>query len=114
MQPRDWKVRIDDILEAIDKIQRYTEGMTLDSFRNDSRTIDAVARNFEIIGEAARYVPPEVQKRHSEIPWIEMRGMRNAVAHDYQRVDVDVLWDAARGDLPPLAPLLREILEKEP
>ena len=55
--PRDWKMRVQDILDAIDKIQRYTMGMSYDSFRTDEKTVDAVVRNFQIIGEAARHIP---------------------------------------------------------
>ncbi len=114
MQHRDWKVRIDDILDAIGKIQRYTKGMTRQSFSADSMIIDAVARNIEIIGEAARHVPADIRERYPGVPWADMRGMRNVVAHDYSRVDVDILWDTLERNLPPLVPLLREILEREP
>ena len=81
--PRDWKVRIDDILDAVAKIGRYLEGMSLESFLADERTIQAVERNYEIIGEAAQHVPPEIQARFPAVPWGRMRGMRNLVAHEY-------------------------------
>jgi hypothetical protein len=67
--PRDWKQRIADILEAIERIQRYTRGMDLDSFSADDRTVDAVVRNITVIGEAARSVPDDVRRAHPEIPW---------------------------------------------
>ena len=60
---RDWKLRVDDILACIEKIQRYTEGMTFEQFSNDPKTVDAVIRNFEIIGEAAGYIPESIQER---------------------------------------------------
>ena len=83
MPPRNWPLRVDDILEAIARVERYTAGMSLEEFSADDRTIDAVIRNFEIIGEAAGAIDPELRDRHPEIPWREMRGMRNIVAHAY-------------------------------
>ena len=64
MPPRDWKVRLQDILERIDRIERYTEGMDLAAFGQDELTVDAVVYNFAIIGEAARRVPPEITERY--------------------------------------------------
>jgi uncharacterized protein with HEPN domain len=114
MTTRDWRVRIDDILEAIDKIERYTAGLTNhDTFAADEKTADAVLRNFEIIGEAAGHVPSAVQARYPAVPWAKMRGMRNVVLHGYQDVDLEIVWDTLRNDLPPLVPQLREILERE-
>ncbi len=114
MQPRDWKVRIEDILDSVAAIQDYIGETALEDFVADRRTVQEVERNYEIIGEAARYVPPEVQTRYPQVPWARMRGMRNLVAHQYSAVVPAVLWETARGDLPGLVPLLREILEKEP
>lgn len=107
-------MRIEDILEAITKIQRYTAGMTYEALADDEKTADAVTRNIGIIGEAASHVPAEVQARYPAIPWPKMRGMRNVVIHDYPDVDLEIVWDTIRNDLPPLVPLLNEILEREP
>jgi uncharacterized protein with HEPN domain len=68
MPDRDWKLRIEDILEAIAKIQRYTEGMTFETFSGDEKPIDAVVRNFTVIGEASRYIPLEIEARYPELP----------------------------------------------
>lgn len=114
MPHRNWKVRIDNMLEAIAEILEFTESMSLPDFVADRRTLRAVERGFEIIGEAARHVPPDVESRYPLVPWARMRGMRNVVIHDYSTVDPAVLWDTAQRELPPLIPLLQEILEKEP
>ena len=82
MPPRNWKIRIADILDCIVKIQRYTNGYTFDDFQDDDKTIDSVLRNLEIIGEAARHVPAEVGAQHSDLPWVEMLTMRNIVIHE--------------------------------
>ena len=81
MPLRRWDIRIRDILAAIEKIQRYTENMDLRAFESDPKTIDAVVRNLEIIGEAARHVPDEIVNKYPEIPWREMRDMRNLLSH---------------------------------
>lgn len=111
MPPRDWKLRIEDILDAIERIQRYTAGFDLEGFTADQMTIDAVVRNIEIIGEAARYIPVEVERRHQGIPWATMRGIRNRLIHGYAEVDVDIIWRTCRDNLPPVVPLLRQVLQ---
>lgn len=77
MPPRDWTLRIRDILEAIDRIADYTKEMAMADFSADTKTQDAILRNITVIGEAARAVPQEVADRHAEIPWADMRDMRN-------------------------------------
>jgi uncharacterized protein with HEPN domain len=72
-----------------------------------------VVRNLGIIGEAARYVPPDVQERHSQIPWAQMRGMRNVMIHEYPEVNLSIIWQTVTRNLPPLVPKLEEILERE-
>jgi uncharacterized protein with HEPN domain len=85
--------------------------MDLQHFAADRKTIDAVVRNIEIIGEAAGFVPPEVQAAHPAIPWTEMRGMRNVLIHRYNDVSVPIVWETIQRNLLPLVPLLRQILE---
>jgi len=111
---RNWKMWIEDILQAIEDIAQFTEGMTYDVFVADRRTVLAVNHNFAIIGEAERHVPPDVEVRYAAIPWAQMRAMRNILIHNYPDVDLVVVWKTSREHLPPLVPLLREILEREP
>ena len=80
---RDWKFRINDILAAIASIQSYAADMTYEAFVADRKTVDAVIRNFIVIGEAAAYIPDEITLAHPEIPWLDMRAMRNFVVHEY-------------------------------
>ncbi len=111
---KDWRVRIEDILEAIERIRRYTAGMTEAQFVADDRSVDAVIRNLEIVGEAAKRVPSHVTDRHPEIPWSRMTEMRNILVHEYHSVDAAIVYDSARHDLPPLvAPLKALLNEKE-
>ncbi len=112
LPPREWTLRIEDILEAIERIEAYTAGLTFESFAADRKTVDAVVRNIEIIGEAAGFVPDEIQRRNPGIPWSRMRGMRNVLIHRYDEVSLPILWQTIRRNLPPLVSPLRAILEE--
>jgi uncharacterized protein with HEPN domain len=109
---RDWKIRINDILECIARIQKYTKGMGFDEFESDDKTIDSVLRNLEIIGEASRHVPREVKSKHHDLPWAEMNTMRNIVIHEYHGVNLNIIWQTITQDLPPIVPNLKKILEE--
>ena len=99
-----------DILTAIEKIHRYTAGLSWEAFSTDERTIDAVVRNLSIIGEAAQHIPSHIQTRSAAIPWAEMRGMRHRIVHDYFSIDTRIVWQTITDDLPPLIPLLQALL----
>ena len=111
MPLRDWKFRIQDILDAVGKVREYTQGMDFKSFTEDRKTVDAVVRNLIIIGEAATQIPEEVCARHPEVPWYEMRGMRNFIVHEYFKASDRVIWDTVQVDLPLLPALLENTLE---
>jgi len=112
MLVRDWRIRIEDILGAIAKVQRYTETLSQDQFLEDEKTLDAAVRNMIVIGEAARHVPDEIMQRYPDIPWRRMQGLRNLAVHEYFGVDSAILWETIKRDLPPLLPHLRRILEE--
>ena len=111
MPHRNWTIGIHDILESIEAIQKYTEGLQFESFKADRKTVDAVVRNFIVIGEAATHLPEDVCRDHPEIPWYEMRGIRNIVVHEYFSVSDKVIWQTVQKDLPPLIPLLKRMLD---
>lgn len=112
MSTREWRLRIEDILEAIRRIEQYTDGMQYEQWQEDQKTVDAVVRNIEIIGEAAKHVPLEVQMSFPAVPWGKMRGIRNVLIHEYLGVDVEILWQTIREDLPPLTPMLMSLLKQ--
>jgi uncharacterized protein with HEPN domain len=114
MRSRDWRIYVDDMLDAIHRIERYLDGASFESFLGDEMRQDAVVRNFSVIGEAARHLPAEVEARSPGIPWAKMRAIRNVVVHDYAGVDPGIVWDTAQLDLPPLVPMLEELLRREP
>jgi uncharacterized protein with HEPN domain len=113
MRPRDWTLRIEDMLEAASHCRQYIAGMDFAAFAGDRKTIDAVVRNLEIIGEAARYIPPEIEQRYPEIPWGEIRAMRHRIAHGYFAVDLGIVWSTTRTNLDTLVPLLEQLLRQE-
>ena len=110
MPHRNTDLRISDIIEAIQRILEYVEGVTFDQFAEDRKTIDAVVRNFIVIGEAASHLPDDFIEHHPELPWREMRDMRNIVVHEYFGVDNLIIWDTVKKNLPPVLPLLKQLL----
>ena len=108
MPSRDWQFRISDILVAIDKIERYTDGMDFNSWVADEKTVDAVIRNIEIIGEASSHLPDEVLQQYDDISWPLMKGIRNILAHEYFGVDLEIIWKTVTEDLPTLKKRLHE------
>ncbi|CAA7614252.1 DUF86 domain-containing protein [Magnetospirillum sp. UT-4] len=113
MTHKDWKVRVEDMLEALARIDSYVDGMNAKAFLADPRTQDAVVRNLEILGEAAKRIPYAIIHAHPEIPWSRITDMRNILVHEYHSVDPEIILDAARGDLPPLVGPLKALLAEE-
>ncbi len=110
MSPRLWHHRIADILGAIDKICRYVADMDFPAFERDEKTIDAVIRNFIVIGEAARHMPETITNQFPAIPWRLMGDMRNFAVHEYWGVELRTIWETIQNDLPPLVSLLLPLL----
>ena len=103
------KLYLEDILTSIERIEEYVRGLSRQDFGMDQKTIDAVVRNLEIIGEAARNVPIEFTEKYPELPWSEMVSMRNKVIHEYSGIDVDILWQTIQEDLPELKRVVKGI-----
>ena len=91
---------LEDIETAMNRIAEYIEGYTFVDFKRDYKTVDAVIRNFEIIGEAAKNLPDFIKEKYNEIPWEEMYLLRNKVTHEYFGVDYEIIWDVDSNYLP--------------
>jgi uncharacterized protein with HEPN domain len=111
---REWWLRIQDILDAIAKIRRFTDGLTIAEFEAaDDMLTQAVLYNFIIIGEAIRNVPDTFQERYPEIPWRRIANTRNVVAHEYFQIKMAILWNTIQNDLPVLSLQLQDLLDRE-
>lgn len=100
------------MLDAIGAIEEFVAGIDFEAFRNDRKTVDAVVRNLEVIGEAARYVPEDVREEYDAVPGKDIIGIRSVLIHEYFGVDFDILWATIKTDLPTLTPLLTSMLEE--
>jgi uncharacterized protein with HEPN domain len=109
MSRRDAKLLIADILEAIAKIKLYTQSHTFETFIRDSKTIDAVIRNFEVIGEAANRLPENFKDNHPQIEGFRIRGFRNRIVHDYMGIDYNIIWTIIENNLDQLDSDLQKI-----
>jgi uncharacterized protein with HEPN domain len=112
--PRDYKIYLDDIIECIGKIHNYTSRLLLIEFCNDDKTIDAVIRNLEIIGEAARRLPEEIRIKFPDVEWHKIISLRNILIHEYPGIDLETIWDIVENKLLLLEQQIKEILKSNP
>jgi uncharacterized protein with HEPN domain len=109
MSKREPGILLDDIRTAISKIARYISGLDERSFLADDKTIDAVVRNLEIIGEAVKQLPPEFKKQYATVPWSQIAGLRNRIVHDYAGVDLELVWNILKTALPEFSLQISEL-----
>ncbi|WP_375579788.1 DUF86 domain-containing protein [Marivirga tractuosa] len=112
MSKRDVDLLLGDMLQSAYKIKKYTENLNFQSFENDDKTIDAVVRNFEIIGEASNRIDPDFKLNNPEIEWNRLRGFRNRIVHEYFGVDNEIIWDIIQYYLDELIHWLEMIIKK--
>ena len=105
------KMFLEDIQEAMSKIERYTSGLTYQTFVNNEMAVDAVIRNLAVIGEASRNIPDSVREKYTDIQWGRMVGLRNIVIHQYFSVDLSIIWKIITENLPETKPQIAEMLE---
>ena len=110
---RDLRLFIEDIRESCKKILRYTQGLRLEEFAADEKTLDAVVRNLIVIGEAVKNLPDDFRRRHPDVEWRKIAGLRDIVVHEYFGIDEDILWDVVQNKIPELLQAVEQILKKE-
>ncbi len=116
MSRRTAPLLLEDIWEAVGKIERYVSGLNHEAFVKDDKTVDSVVRNLEIIGEAANRLPRDFTTQHSAIEWHKIIGLRHRIVHDYFNIDVEIVWEIIQRDLPlfksKLSPIRQRLIKK--
>lgn len=110
MTPRQIEDYLQDMLDAISAAQQFTAGISFEDFEADQKTIFAVTRAIEIVGEATKSIPQSLRDAYPQIPWKSIAGMRDKVIHQYFGVNLQVLWDTVQQDLPALQPVIAQML----
>ncbi|MHB8482961.1 MAG: HepT-like ribonuclease domain-containing protein [Nitrospiria bacterium] len=110
---RDHILFLEDILEAIRKIEEYTKGISFKKFCENNMAIDAVIRNFEVIGEATKNIPKKIVEKYPDVEWKEAVGFRNILIHDYFGIDLEAVWETIRNNIPPYKKHVTEVLKSE-
>jgi uncharacterized protein with HEPN domain len=103
---------IKDILQNMEDAEMFISGQTYDDFVLDKKTVNAVIRSIEVIGEAAKNIPEGIREKYPTIPWKEMAGMRDKVIHFYFGVDLELVWISVKESIPSIRPLLEDILQE--
>ncbi len=110
---RESRDYIEDIVSAVDEIADFTKGMTWEEFRQDKKTINAVVRSLEVIGEASKRISQDIKTRYPDVPWKYMAGMRDKLIHEYFGIDLDIIWAVIRQEIPAVEPIIRQLLKEE-
>ncbi|MBI4962757.1 MAG: DUF86 domain-containing protein [Desulfomonile tiedjei] len=101
---REYRDYLEDVLKAIDESADFTSGISFEAFTQDRKTINAVVRSLEVLGEAAKHIPDDLRSKAPGIPWKYMAGMRDKLIHEYFGVDLSIVWTVIKNELPPLRP----------
>ncbi len=109
MRRRDFTDYVNDIITSFEEIAEFTDNMTFAEFSQDKKTINAVIRSLEVLGEAARKIPEEMRNKIPDVPWDKMTGMRNKLIHEYFGVDLEIVWTVIKDELPPLKPHFKKL-----
>lgn len=107
---KDSKILLFDILDSIENIEKYTKNISEDKFFDNIQIQDAVVRRIEIIGEAVKNLPISFRNKHTDIPWKKIAGTRDVLIHDYSGVDVDLVWEIIKNDIPKLKRQIKKLL----
>lgn len=108
---REYGDYIEDIIRSVNDVEEFTRGMSYDDFIQDKKTIYAVIRALEVLGEAAKNIPPSIRDNYPHVPWRKMAGMRDKLIHQYFGVDLEILWKMVQKDLTHLKPLMENFLD---
>ena len=109
---REYIDYLQDIFESLEKAEEFIQGLEFEEFKKDEKTIFATIRALEVIGEATKRIPNSLKNRYPDVPWQEMAGIRDKLIHDYFGVNIEVVWNTVKQDLPSLRPQIKRIIEE--
>ena len=109
---RNHRLYLKDILDALESIEKFVHDMGFEEFKRDDKTVSAVIRKFEIVGEATKQIPEEIKKESPQTPWKEMAGMRDRLIHFYSGVDYKLVWETIEKRIPKVKPLITKALNE--
>jgi len=109
--PKEYLVYLQDILDAIIKIEKYTKQLSFEEFKENTLVSDAVMRNLEIIGEATKKISKEIRDDYNEVEWKKIAGLRDILIHAYSGIDFDIIWDIVKNKLPILKSSINKIIK---
>ena len=108
---RDMRDFLEDALDAMEKAEQFTSEMSYEAFKKDDKTIFAVIRALEVIGEAIKHVPDDFRNSYPEVPWRDISGMRDVLIHEYFGVDMETVWETVKKNIPKTKPVIKSILK---
>ncbi len=113
MKTRDVRDYLRDILNAVDEVETFVKDMSFEDFAKDRKTVNAVVRSIEVIGEASKHIPVSLRETYPVLPWKEMSGMRDKLIHGYFGIDLETIWKATREDIPSLKNTVQRMLKEQ-
>jgi len=109
---RTYKDYVLDVLSSIREIEEFIKDMSFNDFIKDRKTVNAVIRSLEVMGEAVKKIPQEIRDKYPKIPWKYIAGMRDKLIHEYHGVDLEIIWEVIKKEIPSLKPEFEKVLKE--